>query len=90
MRIVLGIQEDEDELDFDTMQRKPSIQLHDTDRFIFELKDVQMLTQMEQETQEIKVDMGIQKIEIREEFKDVPDELEAPNQSEFDKREDFG
>lgn len=49
-----------------------------------------MLTQMEQETQEIKVDMGIQKIEIREEFKDVPDELEAPNQSELDKKEDFG
>ena len=73
------------------MEKKgKALQLSDTDRFIFEMKDVQMLTQMEQETQEIKVDMGVQKIEIREEFKDVPDELDAENESELDKREDFG
>ena len=88
VRIVLGVQEDENDLQTDRLHlKKKGGLLTDTDRFIFELKDVEMGAQMEQDTQEMKVDMSIQKIEIREERQGVPDELEARGHSELASRD---
>lgn len=45
------------------------VKLYDTDRLIFEMKDLTVIAQMEEgEAQEMDINMGIRKIEVREEF----------------------
>lgn len=83
MRIVLGTQENEDRDE----RQKEEIKLHETDRFIFEVRELSMLTKMDKQTSTITVDMGVQKLEIREEFGGVLDEEGDQQNQEQDKME---
>ena len=58
----------------DLSNRKPSVNLRDTDRLIAELKDFKYIQRSDQE--KTVMDIISRKIEIREEFKDVPDEFD--------------
>ena len=55
MRIVLGTQESKDQ----DHQKKAEILLHETDRFIFEMRELSMLTQMDKQSSMVTLDMGI-------------------------------